>query len=347
MTEENQNPESNEERVVEPAEQSDELILDVTLRPRELQDFVGQEQIKQNLGISIAAAQKRSEPLEHVLLYGNPGLGKTTLAHIIAREMQAGIKVTSGPALEKIGDLAAILSNLQEGEVLFIDEIHRLNKTIEEILYPALEDYSLDIILGKGPAARTIRMPLNRFTLIGATTKLSLLSGPLRDRFGHTYHLNFYETPDIEKIIHRNAQILQSPLEPDAAAAIASRARRTPRIANRLLKRIRDVADIKGTGAITKNIASEAFGMLGVDEFGLDEIDRRLLTTLIEKFQGGPVGLNTLAAAIGEEMDTIETVYEPFLLQMGFLERTARGRKATPAAYRHLGFPAPQAQTLL
>ena len=334
-------------RLVEPAVESDEIVLDITLRPQHLGDFVGQNQIKQNLGISIQAAKKRSEPLEHILLYGNPGLGKTTLAHIIAREMDASIKVTSGPALEKVGDLAAILSNLQEGEVLFIDEIHRLNKTIEEILYPALEDYSLDIILGKGPAARTIRMPLNRFTLIGATTKLSLLSGPLRDRFGHTHHLNFYEPSDIEKIITRNAAILGTKMAADSVALVASRARRTPRIANRLLKRIRDVAEVEGEGKIDTAITTRAFGLLGIDEFGLDEIDRRLLTALIEKFSGGPVGLNTLAAAIAEEMDTIETVYEPFLLQIGFLERTPRGRKATSAAYAHLGFDPPKIQTLL
>lgn len=335
------------ERLVEPAATSDEVVLDITLRPQHLVDFVGQEQIKQNLNIAIQAAKKRSEPLEHLLLYGNPGLGKTTLASIIAREMDAPIKVTSGPALEKVGDLAAILSNLQTGEILFIDEIHRMNKTIEEILYPALEDYSLDIILGKGPAARTIRMPLNKFTLIGATTKLSMISNPLRDRFGHTLHLNFYEQADIEKILTRNAAILSVPIDEESTKLVASRARRTPRIANRLLKRIRDVAEVEGDGTINKKITSTSFAMLGIDEFGLDEIDRRLLTSLIEKFAGGPVGLNTLAAAIAEEMDTIETVYEPFLLQMGFLERTPRGRKATPLAYTHLGFPAPKVQTLL
>jgi Holliday junction DNA helicase RuvB len=338
----------SEPRLVEPAaDSSDEVVLDITLRPQHLGDFVGQEQIKQNLNISIQAAKKRSEPLEHVLLYGNPGLGKTTLAHIISREMGASIKVTSGPALEKIGDLAAILSNLQEGEVLFIDEIHRLNKTIEEVLYPALEDYSLDIILGKGPAARTIRMPLNKFTLIGATTKLSLLSGPLRDRFGHTFHLNFYEQPDIEKIVNRNANILSVTIDPESTSLVSSRARRTPRIANRLLKRVRDVAEVENNGSVSKTVTQKALGMLGIDEFGLDDIDRRLLSTLIEKFQGGPVGLNTLAAAIAEEMDTIETIYEPFLLQIGFLERTPRGRKATAAAYSHLGFDAPKIQTLL
>jgi Holliday junction DNA helicase RuvB len=256
--------------------------------------------------------------------------------------MNTNVRITSGPALEKVGDLAAILSNLQEGEILFIDEIHRLNKSIEEVLYPALEDYCLDIIIGKGPAARTIRMPLAKFTLIGATTKLSLLSSPLRDRFGHTYHLNFYEETDIEKIINRNAHILEVPITTDATSLIATRARRTPRIANRLLKRIRDVAEIEGTGTINDAIANKALALLAIDEYGLDEIDRRLLNALIEKFNGGPTGLNTLSAAIAEEIDTIETVYEPYLLQTGFIERTPRGRKATRVAYEHLGFAMPQ-----
>lgn len=335
------------ERLVEPTVPTEEIALDTTLRPQTLDEFVGQEQIKQNLTVAIQAAQKRSEPLEHLLLYGNPGLGKTTLATIIARTMGAPIKVTSGPALEKVGDLAAILSNLQTGEILFIDEIHRMNRTIEEILYPALEDYSLDIILGHGPAARTIRMPLNRFTLIGATTKLSMISNPLRDRFGHTFHLNFYEPSDIERIIKRNAGLLNVTLDDESRPLIASRARRTPRIANRLLKRIRDLAEVENNGQIDLATTKKTFGMLGIDEFGLDEIDRRLLTHLIEKCNGGPVGLNTLAAAIAEEMATIEDIYEPFLLQIGFLERTPRGRRATPAAYAHFGFPAPQPQTLL
>jgi Holliday junction DNA helicase RuvB len=332
--------------VVEPELQTQEGNLEITLRPQTLQDFVGQEHIKQNLNIAIQAAQKRKEPLEHILLYGNPGLGKTTLSHIIGHEMNSQVRVTSGPALEKVGDLAAILSNLQEGEILFIDEIHRLNKTIEEVLYPALEDYCLDIIIGKGPAARTIRMPLSKFTLIGATTKLSLLSSPLRDRFGHTYHLNFYEESDIEKIINRNAHILNVSITPEATTLISTRARRTPRIANRLLKRIRDVAEIEGDGLINPTIAKKALHLLAIDEFGLDEIDRRLLNALIEKFNGGPTGLSTLSAAIAEEIDTIETVYEPYLLQTGFIERTPRGRKATRSAYTHLGFSPPQEQTL-
>jgi Holliday junction DNA helicase RuvB len=255
--------------------------------------------------------------------------------------MDVNVKVTAGPALERVGDLAAILSNLSAGDVLFIDEIHRLNKTIEEVLYSAMEDYALDIIVGKGPAARTLRMPLEKFTLIGATTKLSLLSSPLRDRFGHTYHLNFYEEKDIEQIINRNAQLLSVQIDESATTLIAGRARKTPRIANRLLKRIRDVAEIKGNGIISLHITHEALHLLAIDEYGLDEIDRRLLSILIEKFNGGPTGLNTLSAAIAEEIDTIETVYEPYLLQTGFLERTPRGRKATRIAYEHLGFSVP------
>ncbi len=342
----NSNPEE-EPRLISPEVETEEISLDVTLRPQKLEDFIGQPQIKQNLGISMEAAVKRGESLEHILLYGNPGLGKTTLANIIAREMNSNIKITSGPALEKVGDLAAILSNLQNGEILFIDEIHRLNKTIEEVLYPALEDYSLDIIIGKGPAARTIRMPLAKFTLIGATTKIGMISAPLRDRFGHTFHLDFYEDGDIETILKRNAKILNVDIEPDATLLIAQRSRRTPRIANRLLKRVRDFAQVKHDGNVNKKIANDALGMLAIDELGLDETDRRLLETLIEKFAGGPAGLNTLAAAISEEMDTIETIYEPFLMQMGFLERTPRGRKATAAAYAHLGYDAPKTQTLL
>ncbi len=341
------NLEASPERIVAPEVDEEEISLDICLRPQELKDFVGQEPIKKNLDIAIQAATKRSEALEHVLLYGNPGLGKTTLAHIIGREMNANVKITSGPALEKVGDLAAVLSNLQDKEILFIDEIHRLNKTIEEVLYPAMEDYSLDIIIGSGPSAKTIRMPLARFTLIGATTKMSLLSGPLRDRFGHTFHLNFYEKEDIETILRRNGRLLNVELGDEATALIATRARRTPRIANRLLKRVRDFAEVKNNGIITPDTALESLGLLAIDECGLDDIDRRLLKTLIDKFNGGPAGLNTLAAAIAEEMDTIETIYEPFLLQIGMLERTPRGRRATPAAYRHLGYEAPRNNTLI
>ncbi len=338
----------NDNRIFDDSPDSEETTLEQSLRPSNLAEFVGQNQIKQNLGIAIEAAKKRSDVLEHIMLYGNPGLGKTTLAHIIAREMGSNIKVTSGPTLEKVGDLAAILSNLEDGDVLFIDEIHRLNKTIAEVLYPALEDFALDIIIGQGPAARSIRMPLARFTLIGATTKLSLLPGPLRDRFGHIFHLNFYEDEDIQKIINRNSKLLSTDINSEATSLISTRSRRTPRIANRLLKRVRDYAEVKSTGTIDKKTASEALALLAIDEYGLDDIDRRLLSTLIEKFAGGPAGLNTLAAAIAEEMDTIETIYEPFLLQIGFLERTPRGRKATPKAYEHLGFELPpQNQTLI
>lgn len=337
---------SPEERLVEPVILPEEQRIDTALRPQKLTDFIGQDQLKRTLSIAIEAAKKRSEPLEHILLYGNPGLGKTTLSHIIGHEMNSPVRVTSGPALEKVGDLAAILSNLQTGDILFVDEIHRINKNIEEVLYPALEDFVLDIVIGKGPSARTMRLPLNRFTLIGATTKLSLLSAPLRDRFGHTYHLNFYENDDIAKIIERNAHKLNTVLHNEAVMLIAERARRTPRIANRLLKRLRDVAEIEGGGTITTEIAEKGLGLLSIDDRGLDDIDRLLLRTLIEKFNGGPSGVNTLAAAIAEETDTIETVYEPYLLQIGFLERTPRGRKATKAAYLHLGFPPPVEPTL-
>lgn len=329
------------ERVVEPEVKTEEQAFDAGLRPRTLLEFVGQEKIKANLSIFMSAAKKRKEPLEHVLLYGNPGLGKTTLAHVIAHEMGVPIKVTSGPALERVGDLAAILSSLETGEILFVDEIHRMNKTIEEVLYPAMEDYALDIIIGKGPTARTLRLGVNRFTFIGATTKMSLLSSPLRDRFGSTFHLNFYEDEDIRRIITRSARILNVPVESDAIAELASRARRTPRVANRLLKRVRDYVEVKHSGVVTAPLAREALATLEVDGVGLDEIDRRLLKTIIEKFNGGPVGLSALAAATSEEIATIEDIYEPFLLQLGLLNRTPRGRMASPAAYLHLGYPAP------
>jgi Holliday junction DNA helicase RuvB len=326
-----------EERVISPEEQQDDSSIDATLRPQALDDFVGQDRIKENLRIFMAAAQQRSEPIEHVLLYGPPGLGKTTLAHIIAKEMNAQLKVTSGPAIEKSGDLAAILTNLQPGDVLFIDEIHRLNRVVEEILYPAMEDYVLDIVIGKGPSARTLRLDLPKFTIIGATTKLSKLSSPLRDRFGNIYRLDFYEDNDIDHIIRRSADILNVAFEEDCSYTIASRARKTPRIANRLLKRVRDFAQVKNNGAINKIIVDDALALLDVDVLGLDDVDRRILQTIIEKFDGGPVGLNTIAAATSEEMDAIEDVYEPFLLQLGFINRTPRGRVVTDAAYKHLG----------
>ena len=323
-------------RVVSSLSDDLDLGLDQTLRPQLLQEFVGQEQIKENLHIFMEAAKKRSEPLEHVLLYGPPGLGKTTLAHIIAREMGANVKVTTGPAIEKSGDLAAILTNLEPGDVLFIDEIHRLNRVVEEVLYAAMEDYVLDIIIGKGPSAKTLRIDLPKFTLIGATTKLSKLSSPLRDRFGTTFHLEFYEEDDIKKIITRASRILNIKIAEDCATELAKRARRTPRIANRLLKRIRDYAEVKNNGEISLAVVDAALKMLNIDELGLDQMDRRILLTIIEKFNGGPVGLNTISAATAEEMDAIEDVYEPFLLQLGFINRTNRGRMVTEKAYKHL-----------
>ncbi|MFA7286073.1 MAG: Holliday junction branch migration DNA helicase RuvB [Patescibacteria group bacterium] len=330
-----------EERQVAPEEHNEDESLDKTLRPRELKDYIGQEKVKDNLAVLMEAAKKRHEPVEHILLYGSPGLGKTTLAHIIAREMSAGIRVTSGPALTKAGDLAAILTNLEAGDILFIDEIHRLNKTIEEVLYPAMEEFALDVVLGKGPSARTLRLDLPKFTIVGATTKVSLLSAPLRDRFGATYRLNFYELGDIERIVGRSARLLNVATDDLAVTAIAERSRRTPRIANRLLKRVRDVAEVRGTGSITVPITEVTWQMLDVDRYGLDDVDRRILRAIIEIFSGGPVGVTTLAAATAEEVATIEDVYEPFLMQMGFLQRTPRGRVATELAYRHLNLPPP------
>ncbi len=334
-----------EERIVAPSATSapDDRVIDFTLRPKTLPEFIGQDDIKKNLVILMEAAKTRNEPIEHVLLYGNPGLGKTTLAHIISLEMGASIRTTAGPTIERVGDLAAILTNLTPGDVLFIDEIHRLNKSVEEVLYSAMEEYALDLIVGKGPAARTLRIDLPRFTLIGATTRMSLLSSPLRDRFGATYHLTFYTQPDIEEILGRSARLLGVTVEKDALKEIASRARRTPRVANRLLRRVRDFTQVKGRGTITKEVASEALAYLHVDPHGLDEIDRRLLSAIIEKFNGGPVGLNALAAATAEEEATIEEIYEPFLLQLGFLDRTPRGRVATTKAYEHLGAKKPGA----
>jgi len=309
------------------------------LRPHSFDNFVGQITIKDNLGIAIQAAKKRKEPLDHILLHGAPGLGKTTLATIIAKESGVNIRITSGPALEKQGDIASIISNLQENDVLFIDEIHRLKPVVEEVLYTAMEDFGIDLIIGKGPSARTMRINLPRFTLIGATTKVSMLSSPLRDRFGNVFRLQFYTDDEIKQIILRSAQILNCKINDEAAKALSKSCRKTPRIANRLLKRCRDYAEVKNKPVIDMAILKDALKNLGIDELGLDHVDREMLSTIIEKFNGGPVGLNTLSAATGEEQDTIEDIYEPFLIQLGFLERTSRGRIATERAYEHLKTP--------
>ncbi len=330
-----------DDRVISEELKREDQAIDLTLRPKTLGEYVGQEAIKANLKIALAAAKQRKEPIEHVLLHGNPGLGKTTLAYVIARELGVGIRITSGPAIERAGDLAAILTSLADGEILFIDEMHRLNRAIEEVLYPAMEDFKLDLVVGKGPGARTIRLDLPRFTLIGATTRMSSISGPLRDRFGLTFRLDYYRPEDIEKIIMRSAKILGVTLEANAAQEISRRARRTPRVANRLLKRVRDYAAVKSDGTISTVLAIEALETLSIDPLGLDEIDCRILETIIDKFNGGPVGLSTIAAAVAEETETIEEVYEPFLLQVGFLHRTPRGRIATGEAYKHLGRKAP------
>jgi Holliday junction DNA helicase RuvB len=329
------------ERISNPALSPDEAKSDAILRPRRLEEFVGQTELKENLRVFIEAARKRGDALDHVLLYGPPGLGTTTLAYVIANELGVSIRSTAGPVIEKPGDLAAMLTNLQEREVLFIDEVHRMSPVIEEMLYPAMEDYELDIVIGQGPSARSIKVAVQPFTLIGATTRTGLLTSPLRSRFGIVHRLDFYTEEDIRRIVARSARILGVPIEDAAADEIARRARGTPRVANRLLRRVRDYAQVRADGRITADVAGRALRLLEVDEHGFDEVDRRLLRTIIDKFGGGPVGVASLAAALSEERDAIEDIYEPFLIQLGFLDRTPRGRVATPRAYEYFGLPNP------
>jgi Holliday junction DNA helicase RuvB len=337
----------SDSRIVTAARVDEDAQYEAGLRPRVLDDYIGQDRVRENLQVSIAAARQRDEALDHVLVYGPPGLGKTTLAYVIGNELGVPVRSTSGPVLERPGDLAAILTNLAAREVLFIDEIHRMAPAIEEILYPALEDYELDIIIGQGPSARSVKVPLQKFTLIGATTRAGLLTSPLRARFGIVHRLEFYNASDIEEIVRRSARILNVPIDNAAAGEIARRSRGTPRIANRLLRRVRDYAQVRAAGAITSEVAFAALKLLEVDEHGFDEVDRKLLRTIIDKFGGGPVGINTIAAAISEEKDAIEDMYEPFLIQAGFLDRTPRGRVATARAYDYFGLAAPARETRL
>ncbi len=335
------------ERIVDTSnhtEDFEEAEIEVTLRPQSFAEYVGQERLKRNLQLSIEAAKMRGEPIDHVLLYGPPGLGKTTMATVIANEMGKSIRVTAGPAIERAGDLASILTNLADGDILFIDEIHRLSRTVEEVLYSAMEDFKLDIVIGKGPAARSVRLDLPKFTVIGATTRTGSLAAPLRDRFGHIYRLEFYTPDDVAKIITRSASILASNMEPEAADMLSTRARLTPRIANRLLKRVRDYADVNGDGIIDVITTTKALEMLEIDELGLDPADRQLLNSIINNYGANPVGLNTIAALTGDEATTIEDFYEPYLLQLGFIERTPRGRRVTHRAYKHLGKTPPSVE---
>jgi holliday junction DNA helicase RuvB len=331
----------SDDRLVAAARADDDVQYEAGLRPRTLDDYIGQDRLRENLHVAITAARQRGEALDHVLLYGPPGLGKTTLAHVIANELGVAVRPTAGPVIERPGDLAAMLSNLQAREALFIDEVHRMAPAIEEILYPAMEDYELDIIIGEGPGARSVKIPLQRFTLIGATTRTGLLTSPLRARFGIVLRLDFYTEENIREIVLRSSRILGVPIEPDAAREIAGRSRGTPRVANRLLRRVRDFAQVRADGRITRDVADRALELLQVDRHGFDEVDRRLLLAIIEKFSGGPVGLGSLAAALSEERDAIEDIYEPFLIQIGFLERTPRGRVATPRAYEFFGLTGP------
>jgi Holliday junction DNA helicase RuvB len=334
------------DRVINGTRADEDVQYEAGLRPRTLDDYIGQDRVRENLSVSIAAARQRGEALDHVLLYGPPGLGKTTLAGVIANELGVGIRPTAGPVIEKPGDLAAMLTNLQAREVLFIDEIHRMSPAIEEILYPAMEDYELDIVIGQGPSARSVKVPLQNFTLIGATTRTGLLTSPLRARFGIVHRLDFYTEHDIHEIVIRSARILGVEIDSDAAGEIARRSRGTPRVANRLLRRVRDYAQVRADGRITPEVAVRALALLEVDERGFDEVDRRLLKTIIEKFGGGPVGVGSLAAAMSEERDALEDIYEPFLIQIGFLDRTQRGRVATARAYEYFGLTAPQKDRL-